>query len=159
MHTFIIHSAGPSDAAVVSSMVQQLLEEIMHVTGSAHFHVDLPATTLRCQHYLTQGMYTVFIALETDRNTPVGFISLTETCSLYAEGAFGIVPELYVLPAFRSSGVGELLLDAAKVYGQSKGWPRLEVTTPPLPEFDRTLAFYQRNEFEVAGGRKMKVLL
>lgn len=159
MRKFIIHSASPSDAAVVSSMVQQLLEEIMHVTGSAHFHVDLAATTQRCERFLTQGMYAVFIALETDINTPVGFISLTETCSLYAEGVFGIMPELYVQPAFRSSGVGELLLDAAKAYGWSKGWQRLEVTTPPLPEFDRTLAFYQRNDFEVAGGRKMKVLL
>lgn len=26
-----------------------------------------------------------------------------------------------------------------------RGWPMLEVTTPPLPGFDRTLAFYERS--------------
>ena len=33
---------------------------------------------------------------------------------------------------------------------------RLEVTTPPLPEFERTLSFYETNNFEISGGRKLK---
>ena len=32
----------------------------------------------------------------------------------------------------------------------------LEVRTLPLPEFDRTLAFYQRAGFSISGGRKLK---
>jgi hypothetical protein len=35
----------------------------------------------------------------------------------------------------------------------------LEVTTPPLPQFDIALAFYERESFEITGGRKLKVLL
>jgi hypothetical protein len=43
--------------------------------------------------------------------------------------------------------------------GQAKGWRRLEVTTPPLPQFDRTLALYQRDGFSISGGRKLKLEL
>jgi len=39
------------------------------------------------------------------------------------------------------------------------GWTRLEVTTPPLPQFDKTLAFYTREGFSITGGRKLKVVL
>jgi hypothetical protein len=42
---------------------------------------------------------------------------------------------------------------------RSKGWRRLEVTTPPLPQFDGTMAFYQREGFSIAGGRKLKLEL
>lgn len=159
MSSFVIRKAVSAEATIIAGMVQQLLEEIMAATGSAHFHVDLPAIAQRCERYIAEGIYTVFIAADSAGNTPVGFISLTETYSLYAEGAFGIIPELYVQPAFRSGGAGQLLLDAAKAHGRSRAWQRLEVTTPPLPAFDRTLDFYQANGFDVAGGRKMKVLL
>ena len=39
----------------------------------------------------------------------------------------------------------------------SRGWTRLEVTTPPLPQFDRTLAFYEREGFAISGGCKLKI--
>ncbi len=40
-----------------------------------------------------------------------------------------------------------------------RGWKRLEVTTPPLPQFDNTLAFYRREGFAITGGRKLKRVL
>ena len=74
------------------------------------------------------------------------------------EGAFGIIPELYVRPEYRSRKLGTCLIEQAKLYGTERGWGRLEVTTPPLPWFDRTLAFYQSAGF-IAGGRKLKAVL
>jgi GNAT superfamily N-acetyltransferase len=159
MKAFIVSKAGIGEAPAIADMVGQLLEEIMGVTGAAHFHVDLPAITARCEQFIGTGAYTVFIASAHGTEAPVGFVTLTETCSLYAEGAFGIIPELYVQPAFRSGGAGQALLDAAKAHGRNCGWRRLEVTTPPLPAFERTFGFYQAHGFDVAGGRKMKVLL
>jgi hypothetical protein len=50
-------------------------------------------------------------------------------------------------------------MSQAKAFGSSRGWKRLEVTTPPLPQFDKTLSFYERVGFEITGGRKLKVLL
>jgi len=43
--------------------------------------------------------------------------------------------------------------------GATLGWKRLEVTTPPLPQFDNTLAFYEREGFAITGGRKLKLAL
>jgi GNAT superfamily N-acetyltransferase len=78
---------------------------------------------------------------------------------LYTEGAFGTIPEFFVRPVNRSKGIGAALLTEVKRVGSTKGWRRLEVTTPPLPQFERTLAFYERQGFSISGGRKMKVEL
>ena len=90
---------------------------------------------------------------------PVGFITLYEGHALYAEGAFGTIPELFVRSEFRSQHVGQRLVEQAKTFANSRGWKRLEVTTPPLPQFDKTLAFYEREAFTITGGRKLKVVL
>lgn len=158
LHHFSIRMATPSDAGEISRMAGELLDEIMRVLGQQVFHVDLPQLNQRCANYLERGIYTVFLAVAA-QGEPVGFIALQEAHALYAEGAFGLIPELYVRPAYRSCLAGEHLMNAAKKYGRKKGWKRLEVTTPPLPAFDRTFHFYQAHGFDVAGGKKMKVLL
>ena len=66
--------------------------------------------------------------------------------------------EFFVAPPFRGNGVGGLLLNAAAELARKRRWNRLEVCTPPLPEFDRSLAFYERHGFEITGGRKLKRL-
>ncbi len=68
-----------------------------------------------------------------------------------------MTPEFYVRPAHQSNGVGTTLLKEARRLGQLRGWRRLEVTTPPLPQFERTLVFYQREGFSISGGRKLKL--
>jgi GNAT superfamily N-acetyltransferase len=88
--------------------------------------------------------------------TPVGFLAVTESRSLYAEGRFGVIQELYVQPAARGHGVGAALIAAALTLAQSRVWTRLEVTTPALPAFERTLAFYERHGFAISGGRKLR---
>ncbi|MDF0673971.1 MAG: GNAT family N-acetyltransferase [Nitrospira sp.] len=86
--------------------------------------------------------------------------SLRELCyALYTGGVYGTIPEFYVRSAYRSQGIGSALLAEAKRISRQRGWKRLEVTTPPLPHFDRTLCFYQRNHFALSGGRKLKLEL
>jgi GNAT superfamily N-acetyltransferase len=139
-------------------MVDELLSEIMQTIGVQAFDVASDETASRLRDFLEAGRYIVFLAFD-GRGDAIGFIALYESCALYAGGVFGTIPELYVHPEFRSLGVGQGLLKSAVQFGQSRGWTRLEVTTPPLPEFDRTLAFYEQEGFEVTGGRKLKVLL
>lgn len=57
----------------------------------------------------------------------------------------------------RGAGVGKRLIAQARGLALSRGWRRLEVTTPPLPQFDWTLAFYEREGFAITGGRKLKL--
>lgn len=156
--TSLIRQAGIEDAETVAVMVGELLTEIMHTIGEPVFNVDVPETLSRLREFFLQERYFVFIA-ETEQHQPLGFIALCPSYALYAEGAFGTIPEFYVRPAFRSQHIGQRLLAAAKTFAHTKGWKRLEVTSPPLPHFDKTLAFYQREGFSIAGGRKLKHLL
>lgn len=138
-------------------MVGELLAEIMEAIGTQAFNFDLSATVHRLVDFLDQEKYFVFVAC--DGAEPVGFIALYESYALYAEGAFGTIPELYVRPSYRSNRLGCQLLAQAEAFGRSRNWTRLEVTTPPLPQFDKTLAFYQREGFSISGGRKLKMSL
>ena len=86
----------------------------------------------------------------------IGFATLCESYALYTEGAFGILQEFYVLPEYRNLNVGKRLFDHIKIFAKEQQWKRMELCTPPVPEFDRTVNFYQDNEFERTGGYKMK---
>lgn len=138
-------------------MVGELLTEIMTNIGMPAFNFSLEETTKRLSDFLQNRQYTVFVAREADN--PAGFIALYESYALYAEGAFGTIPELYVRAAQRSRGVGKMLIERAKQLGAARGWTRLEVTTPPLPQYEKTLRFYEKAGFSITGGRKLKVTL
>ena len=160
MHSRVqIKEALPEDADLIASMVKRLTDEIIEAVGEKQFNIDLPETSARCREFLERGIYTGYKAVDADTDAAIGFIALCESHSLYAEGAFGVIQELYVDPARRSQGVGKRLVEAALALGRKRGWTRLEVCTPPLPEFIGTIQFYERRRFEVTGGRKMKVLL
>jgi len=153
-----IQRATVNDAHEVAVMVGELLNEIMSTIGIHVFNFSLDETTARLKDFIDREKYFVFIA-QSGNTGPVGFIALSESHALYAEGAFGTIPELFVRSEFRSQKVGLRLVEQAKTFGSSRGWKRLEVTTPPLPQFDKTLAFYEREDFAITGGRKLKVVL
>ncbi len=153
-----IEKATADNSHEVAVMVGELLSEIMSVIGVQAFNFDLEETANRLKDFLKSEKYFVFIARD-DGGNAIGFVALYESYALYAEGCFGTMPELYVRPEFRSNHVGLHLVSQAKSFGASLGWKRLEVTTPPLPQFDKTLAFYEREGFAITGGRKLKVAL
>jgi GNAT superfamily N-acetyltransferase len=152
-----IKRATPEQSPEIAEMVGQLLEEIMNSIGVKAFNFDWDQTRDRLRQFLLDQKYFVFVA--EDAGEPAGFIALYESYALYAEGAFGTIPELYVRPEYRSKGVGKKLTDKAKEFAATKGWTRLEVTTPPLPRFEKTLEFYEKEGFSITGGRKLKVNL
>jgi GNAT superfamily N-acetyltransferase len=153
-----IQRATADDAQEVAVMVGELLAEIMSAVGIRAFNFDLSETIARLTNFLSCEKYFVFVARD-HSGSMAGFIALYESYALYAEGAFGTIPELYVRPAHRGQQIGSRLVFQARSFGVSRGWRRLEVTTPPLPEFDRTLEFYERECFSITGGRKLKVAL
>lgn len=152
-----IDQARPEDAPVLARMVGELLGEIMAAVGSRLFDFDEQETAALARDWLADQRYTVFLARDPVEGAVCGFVSLAESRALYAGGIFGTIPELFVRPAHRSFGVGEQLVARAKQWGLLREWTRLEVTTPPLPQFDRTLLFYERQGFILSGGRKLKL--
>ncbi|MGA6826893.1 GNAT family N-acetyltransferase [Nitrospira sp. NS4] len=149
-----IVQARCDDAEVVATLVGELLHEIMAALKEQAFHFHYDDTVIRVRSWLKDGLYTVLLARK--GGEPIGFLALYQSYALYTEGVYGTIPEFYVRPAHRSKGVGAALLEQARRLGQARSWRRLEVTTPPLPQFDRTLAFYQREGFSISGGRKLK---
>ncbi|WP_029911499.1 GNAT family N-acetyltransferase [Pelobacter seleniigenes] len=154
-----IKQATASDAPIIASFAKALTDEIIVKTGARHFNVNITETTELCRALIEQGNYTVFLAISSDAELPIGFATLCESHALYAEGTFGIIQECYIQPEFRSQQVGSMLLKKVAEHAQSLGWKRLELCTPPLPEFARTVNFYAENGFEATGGRKMKLVL
>lgn len=141
----------------VARLAVCLANEIVERTGAKHFSVDIPSAERLCRKFISQGLYTVVGAIDGDKI--VGFGAVCESHSLYAEGSFGIVQEFYVVPESRSRSVGSGLLGAIIDVARTKGWVRLELCTPPIPEFDRTVSFYKQIGFEVTGGYKMKYVI
>jgi GNAT superfamily N-acetyltransferase len=86
----------------------------------------------------------------------LGFICLVESSSIYAQGRFGIINELYVKPPFRSKGIGKKLMAFAYQWRKFKGWSRLEVSTPEESKWSRTLEFYLKEGFEKTGVKLKK---
>ncbi len=138
----------------IAKLAVCLTNEIIERTGTKHFNVDIPLAVDLCEKYVSNGVYSVMAAF--DGNKVIGFGAMCESHSLYAEGAFGIVQEFYVIPEYRSKDVGKSLIQKIIAFAKSKEWKRLELCTPPIPEFDRTVEFYQSNGFEITGGHKMK---
>lgn len=151
-----IKPASQEDYLDLSIMVGELLNEIMTEINDRAFNYDQTKTLERAKDLISKDRYWVFVAKDTHVGANVGFISLYESYALYAEGAYGTIPELYVRPISRSQTIGKQLLEEASRFAAHKGWKRLEVTTPALPEFERTLNFYLSNTFEVSGGKKLK---
>lgn len=154
-----IREAQPTDAPIVTSMVGELLHEIMAAIGEAAFNFDFQATERRAGEWLQRGHSLIWLAFGSRSGEPLGFVAVYESYALYAEGSFGTISELFVRSAHRSDGVGAALVAEVRRFAAVRRWTRLEVTTPPLPQFDRTLAFYSKQGFVISGGRKMKTSL
>lgn len=142
------------DADAVATMVGELLHDIMAAVNDKVFGFNHAETEERARSWMKQGLYTVLLAQLDSK--PVGFLALYESYALYTEGVYGTIPEFYVRLPYRSQGIGSALLAEAKLIGEGREWKRLEVTTPPLPQFDRSLTFYQRNGFTISGGTKVE---
>jgi GNAT superfamily N-acetyltransferase len=155
---FTIRTARATDAQSLAVLVGELLNEITAAIGIHAFNFILEDTSSRLKDFIHQEKYFVFVACNRN-DDPIGFIALYEGYALYTEGIFGTIPEFYVVPEYRSTGVGIQLISQAKSFGKTRGWKRLEVTTPPLPQFEKTLAFYEREGFAITGGRKLKIEL
>lgn len=153
----IFRQATLSDCEKIASFVVELTDEISHLTDKKHFDINLEKTTEQCKSLISNELYKAILA-ELDGET-IAIATFSETYALYASGKVGLIQEFYVVPSYRSSGVGSLLLKEVYAFGNTQRWSCVELCTPPLPQFERTLKFYERNGLSPVGGRKMRQIL
>lgn len=136
--------ADESHTGVVAEMLASLFAEVGHTLTApeiADMFIEIDEDSL----------HSTLLAMNDDGEA-VGVLTLVESLALYAGGRIGVINELYVVPPYRSEGVGKILLDAAKELAEERGWQRLEVTTPG-EQYEKTLQFYEREGFLPIGPR------
>ncbi len=143
-----------SDALVIGEMVVALTTEICASTETKHFDIDLVSTTKRCSELITAGHYAGIVAEKDD--IVIATVTMSENYALYVGGKIGVIQVFYVEPPYRDSGVGSMLIEQVHQHGKRQKWSCIELCTPPLPAFERTINFYQKNGLLPVGGRKMR---
>jgi len=149
MSKITIELAKPEQYGLVGESVNRLLVELFPQEKNRDVVKDIEAA-----RNLLGNREDVWAFLAwADSGKVVGVITLNECHAIYSLGGFGEISELYVDTDHRSSGVGAMLIDAAKNFALEKGWPELEVGAPPQPKWQKTLDFYISQGFEYSGPR------
>ena len=143
-----VTEAAPSDAPTVAALTAALLSEL----DGGNAAVTASSSEPIAADLLKSGRFWSLIATDPDK-IPVGILNLNECAAIYAGGLFGEITELYVHPEARSAGTGRMLIDAAKLFAEERGWKRLEVGAPPEAEWQRTVSFYRACGFMAVGPR------
>src|SRR5262245_57686970 len=145
---------GPEEAALVFGLVAGLLRELGEEGDEAG---DLQAAALASAWREGTSRHRAFVAYLAE-GTAVGVATVTEAFAVYANGHYGIINEMFVVPEHRSAGIGSALIEAVKAAGRERGWRRIDVTAPESPRWARARGFYEREGF-VFTGPKLKLLL
>ena len=143
-----IHSAAKQDAHIIGKFIHHLLVELQHSSPN----LDEAFYTAKAEELLADSPPQMYAFIAKDSaHRPIGLITVGSSAAIYAEGVFGIIHELYVVPEARSANVGRLLLNEAQKLASQKHWTRLEVTAPDEEVNPRTIGFYLRERFERVG--------
>jgi len=144
----VVEQAGAEAFERVGRLTYALLVELFPEGG---YECD---TCVDSAKALLAGDEGVWAFLATTRDgRDVGVVTLNECAAIYASGRFGEISELYVTPDARSKQVGALLIEAATRFGRKRKWPFIEVGSPSVPTWQRTVDFYLKRGFEEIGPR------
>jgi GNAT superfamily N-acetyltransferase len=117
-----------------------------------------PQDTQRIKRAWQETKNTVTLIARSDNGEAIGVATVVENFAIYADGHYGVINELYVVPEYRSQRVGEMLLEAIRDLGKERNWKRIDVTAPGGDKWERTRAFYERHGY-VFTGPKLKLVL
>jgi len=151
---YVVEQFGVDRADLVFDTVLTLLRELATESDDLG---ELDRARVRAHWEAGQDRITV-LAARSDAGDVAGMLTVVETFAIYANGAYGVIAEMFVAPSFRSQGVGKLLIKAALELGRHKGWSRIDVAAPESAAWTRTRAFYEREGFTYAGP-KLKHML
>jgi GNAT superfamily N-acetyltransferase len=144
-----VRRATVGDVDVVLSLAFRLFAEIDHA-------VSAEAAEAAAHELLAKETGFWALVATGEQDEPLGLLTITESAAIYAEGYYGDVQEVYVLPGVRSSGVGRALLKEAVNVARAHNWSRLEVTPASRVTHPAAYAFYVAHGFEETGSRLKK---
>lgn len=145
----ITRLANPSDLEPVLCLVNRLLEEL---GGKALTVQATSATFSRLVEEEDAG--SVVVGEEDGRIVAVCTMSFQD--AIRTAGTYAIVQEMYVVPEFRSVGLGARLMEYALSEAHKHGCSVVELGTPANGV--RQEQFYQRLGFQAVGLRLRRML-
>lgn len=148
----MIRVATQKDAKEIAELLSVFGDEIFTLTG-AEINTDKKLIQNLFDTNLDKDFRAFIYEIE---SRVIGFITYSDMFSLYAKGHYIVITELYVDAKYRSQSIGRQLLETVKDIAKKENKTRIELTTPPLPTFERSLNFYLNNGFDVTGGKKVK---
>jgi GNAT superfamily N-acetyltransferase len=154
MPPYIIRHAESQDFPAVIAFVEALLAEL----GEEGDEAGTLANDRILKNWLELGEKHIALMAETPDGSIIGVVTLVETFAIYANGYYGVINEMYVVPGRRSSGIGTDLIAAVAKYGRSRGWHRIDVTAPESDRWIKTSQFYKSHGF-IFTGPKLKLQL
>ena len=144
----LVQQAGHKEYERVGSLVYELLAEIYPDGAYKRDAFVEPAKALLAGG---EGVWSFLATTLDDRD--VGVVTINQCAAISSGGRFGEISELYVVPDYRSKGVGALLIDATIGFCRERGWHSIEVGAPSAPTWQRTIDFYLGHGFEEVGPR------
>ncbi|CAM3800848.1 GNAT family N-acetyltransferase [Parendozoicomonas haliclonae] len=149
-NTITILPAQPADADTLARLAFAMESELWDGETGERTEQDYRDA---CHALLEQDNSFWALLAKDEQGQVIGMITISLNAALYAGGYFGEIMELYVEPEWRSQGIGQQLITAARQLAEAKSWPFLEVGAPPQPRWQKTLAFYQQQGFREIGPR------
>ena len=144
----VVRQAEPMEFERVGNLVHALLAELFPDGG---YKRDGFVETARTLLTGNEGVWSFLATTHDDRD--VGVVTINQCAAISSGGEFGEISELYVVPDYRSKGVGALLIDASVRFCRERGWHSIEVGAPSRPKWQRTIDFYLGHGFEEIGPR------
>ena len=155
-----IEIADASEIRIVLTLINELLAELGE-EGDEFLGIDREKLERDIRRDLASseawGRFIPLLAKDED-GTPLGVLTLSETFAIYAGGAYGVIDEMYVRPAYRCRGVGTRLVEEAMTIARRRRWFRVDVTGPEGQDEAPAVDFYEKLGFEFTG-KKLRRLV
>jgi GNAT superfamily N-acetyltransferase len=148
--TVVVRPAEAGDARAVADAVAALLMEL----GATPPDAEAMETAARAVIAVDVALLAEAPADE-GRAVVVGGLAASWITTVHAGGMYGLIQDLWVDGAWRSSGVGAELMSSYCALAQARGATRVEVGIPrdTFAAVADTRRFYERNGFEPVGAR------
>jgi GNAT superfamily N-acetyltransferase len=132
MKSIQVLRATTQNAPTVFSLIARLLNELGEEGNETG---PLDEYALAKEWEAREDQCFTFLALGSD-SVAIGVITVVETFAIYAGGPYGIINEMYVVPEYRSNGIGTRLIEPVVALAHERGWKRVDVTAPESAGWD-----------------------
>lgn len=153
---FFCDVASLSEISTVGLYAESLIKEL---TGDSEY--CLPSNGLDAiREIISNPKHGFCVLAKTLDGDVAGYAGVSFQLSVRTAGIYAIIQELYVLPKYRSTGLGQTLVRFSIEKAASSNITKIEVGLPTdkYQPLDQLKHFYQKNGFNKVGDRMRMII-